>query len=137
MIDNVFSESDVTLADTYVDRSDGNITKEANKYRTLSWTFRFQEAVAKLNTDPTIDIRVLMSYYSGIVTSSAAEENCICGNWPFACIAVLTVDECNNMTAEYSPLLSQLSSLQMSGTKTASLLMNSATHLVWLSMIMR
>jgi len=76
-----------------VDRSDGNITKKANQYRTLSWTFRFQEAVANLPEDPSIDIRVLMSYYRGIVSSSAAEENCICGNWPFACIAVLTVDE--------------------------------------------
>ena len=93
--DNVFSDSDVTLAETYVDRNDGNITKEANQYRTLSWTFRFQEAVANLRPDPTIDIRVLMSFYRGIVSSSAAEENCICGNWPFACIAVLTVDECN------------------------------------------
>ena len=97
---NVFSESDVTLADTYVDRNDRNITKEANQYRTLSWTFRFQEAVANLKSDPTIDIRVLMSYYRGISSSSAAEENCICGNWPFACIAVLTVDECNTVTAE-------------------------------------
>ena len=92
--DHVFSESDVTLADTYTDRTDRNRTKEANKYRTLSWTFRFQEAVANLPEDRNIDIRVLMSYYRGIVTSSAAEENCICGNWPFACIAVLTVDEC-------------------------------------------
>ena len=92
--DNVFSESDVTLADTYTDRTDGNRTKEANQYRTLSWTFRFQEAVANLPNDTSIHIRVLMSYYRGITSSSAAEENCICGNWPWACIAVLTVDQC-------------------------------------------
>ena len=85
----------MTLEDTYVDRNAGNVTKEANQYINLSWTFRFQEAVAKLREDPMIDIRVLIRYNRGVDSSSAAEENCICGSWPFACIAVLTVDECN------------------------------------------
>ena len=132
--DIVFSESDVTLADTYTDRTDGNRVKKANQYRTLSWTFRFQEAVANLQEDPNIDIRVLMSYYRGITSSSAAEENCICGNWPWACIAVLTVDQCEYNSG--SVLLIRTFLIQMSGTSTACLLMNSATHLVWTSMIM-
>ena len=48
---NIFSSSDVTLGDTFIDRSDGNKTKPFRKGDLTSMTFAFQEAVDKLPGD--------------------------------------------------------------------------------------
>ena len=50
-VDNIFSSSDVTLGDTFIDRSDGDKKKPFLKGDLTSMTFAFQEAVDKLPED--------------------------------------------------------------------------------------
>ena len=81
------------LGESYIDRLDGDRRKQRDNTEHNSWVFLFQEAVQELEEDPEVDIRVLMKYTSDSSRSSSSEEKCICNkSWPFACVAVLSVD---------------------------------------------
>ena len=87
------SSSDLRLGESYIDRLDGDMRKQRDDTKHYSWVFLFQEAVQELEEDPEVDIRVLMKYTSDwFVSTSSAEEKCLCNkNWPFGCVAVLSV----------------------------------------------
>ena len=57
---NIFSSSDVTLENNFVDRNDENKTKTFYKGDIWSWTFAFQEAVDKLPTAVRVRMIVMI-----------------------------------------------------------------------------
>ena len=87
-----FSESDVTLSTTYLDRSDNNQIKNFDPTvdKRFQWAFVFQQAVDKLPDEVrnSVHVRILLRWrpYRHRKTY-AAEENCICNHeWQHSCI---------------------------------------------------
>jgi len=93
----LLNDSIFEIKETFIDRNDGNRNKTFYSGDLMAWTFGFQEAVGELlghnSTATEPHIRILMRYTPWTLRS-ATEENCICNpDWPFACIAIFSVDQ--------------------------------------------
>ena len=92
-----FSESDVTLNTTYLDRSDNRIKElDPTVDRKYQWVFPFQQAVDKLPDDVrnSVHTRIFLRWKPpGHRRVHAAEENCICNQaWQHSCVVELVLD---------------------------------------------
>ena len=77
---NKVSNSDVRLADTFVDRNDGNRTKKFNRQDIVAQTFAFQEAVYGLQERRRKEVELRMMFMREGFRNSlgTAEEMCVC-----------------------------------------------------------
>ena len=108
-----FSESDVTLNTTYLDRVDNRIKEFDPKVDTrYQWAFVFQQAVDKLPEDVrnSVHTRILLRWRpQDHRKQHAAEENCICNHaWQHSCVVELAV---NTGHLLYSSKIHNLNSL--------------------------
>ena len=92
-----FSESDVTLNTTYLDRTDNRIKElDPTVDRKYQWVFVFQQAVDKLPDDVrnSVHTRIFLRWKPpGHRRLHAAEENCICNHaWQHSCVVELVLD---------------------------------------------
>ena len=92
-----FSESDVTLNTTYLDRTDNRIKElDPTVDRKYQWVFVFQQAVDKLPEDVrnSVHTRIFLRWKPpGHRRLHAAEENCICNQaWQHSCVVELVLD---------------------------------------------
>ena len=93
MVGNVtkMSKSDVSLADTYIDRADGNKTKEFSPENIMAQTFAFQEAVFNLPPALKREVNLRILFMKSENNEGKIEEHCICDQHPtfqYGCIAV-------------------------------------------------
>jgi hypothetical protein len=98
------SESKIFLKDTYVDRLDGNVTKQADPEKIHSHTFTFQEAVQLLPDRSSVDVRVLFIRERGPSPYATAEETCMCNLAWFGCIVVFSIRD-RNIWADNSAIM--------------------------------
>ena len=92
-----FSESDVTLNTTYLDRTDNRIKElDPTVDRKYQWVFVFQQAVDKLPdaVRNSVHTRIFLRWKPpGHRRLHAAEENCICNQaWQHSCVVELVLD---------------------------------------------
>ena len=91
--------SDVVLQQTYVDRMNGNVTKDFDIHDIIAITFAFQESVALLKERNAVDLRILVALKSPDspapyqYTIGTAEEACLCNPDTFACVAVFGIED--------------------------------------------
>ena len=99
-------KSEIRLKDTYIDRLDGNQTKQADDFHIYSHTFTFQESVQQLSNRNSVDIRVLMipEKKGGGHLFATAEETCICNYDWFGCIAVFSIRHLGNWSSTFFPI---------------------------------
>ena len=104
MVGNVtkMSKSDVSLADTYTDRVDGNKIKEFSPENVWAQTFAFQEAVFNLPPALKKEVNLRILFTKGDQTEGKAEEHCICDQHPtfqYGCVAVFFIDSLDKFPA--------------------------------------
>ena len=97
--------SDVVLKDSYVDRLEGNVTKEFNPDNMHAFTFAFQESVGLMDLKERMiwDMRILVIHKSPkdkSLFTGTAEESCLCNPDTFACTAVFSIRDPTRWTAD-------------------------------------
>ena len=90
------SKSDVSLADTYTDRVDGNKIKEFSPENVWAQTFAFQEAVFNLPPALKKEVNLRILFMKGDKTGSNTEEQCICDQHhsgiQWGCVSIFSID---------------------------------------------
>ena len=97
------SKSDVSLADTFIDRNDRNRTKKFSPDNIVAQTFAFQEAVFKLPSalKKEVNLRILFMREGPHVSLGTAEEMCICDQHPvfnYGCVAIFAIRHLSQWT---------------------------------------
>ena len=88
--------SDISLKERYIDRTDGNVKKVLNMEEIWAVALAFQESVGLLRDRNAVDLRILMSHKSQkdpSKTLGVAEENCLCTPETFPCIAIFSFED--------------------------------------------
>jgi len=98
-------DTDIVLKDSYVDRNDGNVTKEFKSDSINSFTFAFQESVGLMDLKERMiwDMRILVIHKSPKDKSfftGTAEESCLCNPDTFACTAVFSIRDPTRWTTD-------------------------------------
>ena len=98
MVGNVtkISKSDISLADSYKDRLDGDKIKEVLPDDLHAQTFAFQEAVFNLPPALKKEVNLRILFMKGDKTGSNTEEQCICDQHhsgiQWGCVSIFSID---------------------------------------------
>ena len=98
MVGNVtkISKSDISLADSYKDRLDGDKIKEVLPDVLHAQTFAFQEAVFNLPPALKKEVNLRILFMKGDKTGSNTEEQCICDQHhsgiQWGCVSIFSIN---------------------------------------------